>query len=124
MTDLSRRHFLTGTVASAAAGTALVLTMPDKALELFKPTVGEIMAVNRPPAERGTFDEGIADYGEFVFNAKGQIIGVIQEVRYHRPAVDVTAFEDSHERTILGPMSYTLIVQGVAQLRGIGRGRA
>lgn len=123
MSDMSRRHFLTGTV-TAAAGTGLILAMPDKALELFKPTVGEVMAVNRPPTERATFEEAVAEYGEFVFNAKGQLIGVIQEIKYTRQEVDVSSWENSSRIILPGSMSYTVVVQGVVQLRSTGRGRA
>ncbi len=47
--ELSRRHFLFGTVGTVA-GAGLVLTAPD--MQLFKPTFNETLAIMRKPVMR------------------------------------------------------------------------
>lgn len=45
--SIDRRNFLFGTVAAAASGTALVLSAPKEALQLFQPTLKETLALTR-----------------------------------------------------------------------------
>lgn len=109
--DLSRRHFLTGSIAATTA-TALTLALPDKAVQLFEPTMGEILAVTRMPAHEPPAVPVYMNYGEFVFNSQGQPIGIIRSIVVERQAIDVTADRDSYRRYAMGSLSVEYIVQG------------
>ena len=116
MTDVSRRHFLTGTVASAAAGTALVLAAPERALELFQPTRDEILAITRMPAHyvppRLPRLEPV-ECGEMLYNAKGEAVVVVTRISIGSSLYSASSLGDEWERHYPGLLEIDIQVKPV-----------
>jgi hypothetical protein len=84
---MNRRSFLTGTLVAAGtvAGTALFTAIPLEVEAFGKPLLGPVTMMGRTL----TLD-GFAQAGELVFNHKGDVIGVIDQMTVTRPMVDIT----------------------------------
>jgi hypothetical protein len=99
MTDFSCRNFLFGTVATAAAGTALILRSPAEAIELFRPTLAETLAIARVPHPD---PQDVADpwgVGATLYNAEGTPVLEVHSYTIQvnvDTRVEVTAFGDVH----------------------------
>lgn len=105
MADLSRRNFLTATVAAAAGGTALVLAAPTDTLQLFQPTMAEVLAVTRVPQH---LDPGPRVWwpvspGEVLFNSRGAAVCIVDEVIMHRDMYNDTRFGNSFQHSVPSP---------------------
>lgn len=117
MTDLNRRNFLFGTVATAAAAAGLVLKAPQDAVKLFEPTLNETLSITRipngpSPLENEWFHATVYDkHGNAVvdvplrdWSIESQIdaMTIVRMEGYfldpiHR-TVDVTSFRDTNRR--------------------------
>jgi len=120
MAEIPRRNFLLGTVATAATAAGLVLRAPAEAVELFRPTLEETIAITRMPREepaqlgmphtatfydtegRPLFEIQVRDMswnatvdGLLTVDSSGY---VLNHLGLKRGLIDVTRFSDSYTR--------------------------
>lgn len=122
MTEINRRNFLFGTVASVGAGTALVLAAPKEAVKLFEPTLRETVALSRMPAgfRMPLTDETKwypAGPGNTLFNSEGVPVAIIHEINMHRDAMDVTPWGSSTRHLEPGLITIDIRARGITPLR-------
>jgi len=121
---ISRRGFLTGTLvaAGAAAGTALLKATPDEIKAFGKPLVGPVTLMQPEPVRIGDVVRPIGEPGEFVYNHKGDIIGVVSEMVIERKPWDVTTYGSEYRAYQSGLLEvhYKVVGTGFAQVK-VGR---
>lgn len=117
--NLTRRMFL-GTVASAAAGTVILEASPSDIAHYAQP--GLSVAVAEPDLPPSTPHGG--DVGMFVYNHRGEILGVISDIAmdFERDMVETTTFDSTTQRMVPRlnrgyGIRYTVIGQGEVQAR-------
>jgi len=117
---LSRRGFLTGTLmAAATAGTALLTATPEEIQAFGKPLVGPVRVMQPDPIPIVADMRPMGEAGEFVYNHKGDIIGVISEMTVTREPIDVTSYGMDWRayRSGLLEVRYTVVGTGFAQVK-------
>ena len=125
MPDIARRNFLFGTVATAATAAGLLLKTPEDAVEIFKPTLGETLALTRiDPAEapRPTFSEIVR--GE-LFDSRNRTVCdfVVRSVSItpKTERLEVTSFGAVERQFVQGLLEHELEVLGYLNPRSILR---
>lgn len=113
MGDINRRNFLFGTVAAAAAGTALVLRGDPQAIELFKPTLAETLAISRVPVPPPNHEPW--SLGSVLYTAEGMPVMYVREFEIRTDVdnpIDATAFGELHRTFVEGIRRHTGRVSG------------
>lgn len=103
---ISRRNFLFGTVAATAAGTALVLRASDDAMQLFQPTLRDIVAVSRMPQKLTRLEP--VDLGSTLYAEDGTPVCIVTNINV-TAAVDEFISYDMDVRYIGGPLRQVMI---------------
>lgn len=109
-TELSRRNFLFGAVATSAA-TGLVLAAPEAAMKLFKPSLSETLSIMRRPSPEDAY-KYVAS-GQMITNPAMCTIWfqdgttytfqVAQiDVEKEREIIDVTSFNQNFDYAVPG----------------------
>jgi hypothetical protein len=118
---ISRRGFLTGTLvaAGAAAGTALLKATPSEIHAFGKPLLGPVRLMQPDPIPIDATVRPMGEAGEFVYNHKGDIIGVITEMQVSRTLMDTTSWTSAYRTYASGllEVSYKVVGTGFAQVK-------
>lgn len=101
---MDRRDFLKGTFGGLAAGGIVIASSTaDIAAFASEVPIGAPVGLN---SNVGPFTQ-LAQYGDMVYNAKGQPIGVIRDIRVRRNMEDISSVTDSYQRIV--PVGQSLI---------------
>lgn len=90
--DISSRGFISGIIATAAAGKLVVEASDADVARFGKGT--EVVVYNTTKDKYFVFDSAVpATPYELVFNAKGQPLGVVESATYHTPVDAFTTLD-------------------------------
>jgi hypothetical protein len=120
-TAMTRRGFLTGTLvaAGAVAGTALLKATPEEIQAFGKPLLGPVTVMQPTPVKMGEVIQPLGEAGEFVYNHKGAIIGVISEMVVERRPYDATPYGSEYRvyQSGLLEVHYKVVGTGFATVK-------
>lgn len=110
---MNRRDFLFGTISSAAGG--LLLRAQADAVEIFRPTLAETVAISRVSRFPDAFDG--ADWpirpGETLFNSRGKPVVVVQRLHITRTLEDASAANEAFGFAVAGPIRFQIEGDGI-----------
>lgn len=114
---MDRRNFLkmgalVGTVA-AVEKTRLIVMAADDEIARFGAQCDQSLAVNKADTEAAV------DYGDVVFNHKGEPIGVIVEVKRTHRLQESSCFNDTYGTYVAGvtEVRYSVVAHGCAHVK-------
>lgn len=107
---MNRRGFLQGVFGGVTAAGVLVCASPEEIAAYASP-----MAQN-DPVLLGATSKSETSVGEFAYNASGQVIGIIADVRITNHPVDATMHWDSVSHHIPGTVEVDILVKGMGPL--------
>lgn len=99
--QIGRRNFLFGTVAATAAAGALTILGKGEDVQLFQPTLDEIVTLTRTPmivptGTRPSYDP--IGPGDTLFNAKGKAVALVTAISAEIEAIDTTSISSDWSR--------------------------
>ena len=116
---IGRRGFLFGTLTAAAgAGTALLTATPHEVAVFGKPLLGPVSLFQPEPDPSVWADiRPLGAAGKFVYNHKGEAIGVISEMAVERRPVETTSWGSEYRYYARGLLEvrYNVVGTGFAQ---------
>lgn len=102
---MNRRGFLQGAFGGVTAAGIVICASPDEVAAYTAPMfANEPVIVGTPPQPQ-------TSVGEFVYNERGQVVGVVTEVWGNHYPVNVTRAGDSHNHYIPGTVEINLKVR-------------
>lgn len=109
---MERRGFLKGVFGGITAAGLIVAAKPEEIAAFASPLARDVpILVDVPTVKR----EGLYS-GEHLYNADGECVAVITEIRAHSPAINVTSAFDDIERYMAGLPTVEIRARGVSQV--------
>lgn len=113
---MDRRSFLRGTFGGVVAG-GIIVAASDAEIAKFASGVIPETPIDLSPKPN---DEVWAQMGEWVYNHKGQIIGVVNDIEVSDKPVGITSFANPHSEVMMSGLkrvTYTVLASGFAPVR-------
>ena len=103
---IPRRSFLQG-VFGGVTSAGLIIAGSKDSLQAFTAEKGAPVVLAQPEYSQ------MVTPGEQVYNAQGQVIGVVEGVSFQRNKIEVTTFNDAASQYVLGIPSVDIRVRGL-----------
>ncbi len=108
---MERRGFLQGLFGGIVGGGIVVAAKPEEVAAFAGPLVKD-QPLTLDPAPKPTV---VPAAGEHLYNAKGELVAIVTEVKLHTQRIDVTSAWDTNRTYIQGPQHIELRAECVGR---------